>query len=347
VTARCRVAVLGASGFVGGELLRLLLKHPGAEVTQVTSERLRGRPLHAAHPHLRGASPLTFRALDDVEPTDVVVSALAHGELACRIDHVAGLGARVVDCSADFRLDDPGTYARAYGEEHPAPGWLERFVYGLPELYGSELRETDHAAGVGCNATAINLALAPLLAADALDLERGVVADLKVGSSEAGASPSAGSHHAARTQCARSFAPTGHRHAHEVRQVHGMERLHMSVTAVDMVRGVLATCHAFLREPLNDRALHRVYREWSASRPFARVVHDRGGAFRHPDPKVLAGSNRFDLGWALDPDSDRVVLLTALDNLGKGAAGTAVQCLNLLSGFDETDGLDLLPAYPA
>ena len=344
--ARRRIAVLGASGFVGGELLRILLRHPAVEVTQVTSERLRGKPLHAAHPHLRGESELRYRSLEELEPADAIVSALAHGELARRIAFVDERAPLVVDCAADFRLEDPDEYAAVYGGPHAAPDHLAHFTYGLPEVFGGRLRETRHASGVGCNATAVNLALAPLVAAGVLDTTRGIVADLKVGSSEAGASGNDGSHHPLRSQCARPFAPTGHRHTAEVRQALGLQDVHLSVTAVDMVRGVLAVCHAWTRERLDDRDLRAVYREWTGTRPFGRVLHDRQGPMRHPDPKFVVGTNRFDLGWSLEPDSDRIVALAAIDNLGKGAAGNAVQCLNLLLQLDERTGLDAISPYP-
>src|SRR5690242_6225982 len=161
-----RVSIVGGSGYVGGELLRLLLFHPSVEVGQVTSERLAGRPVAGAHPHLRGRTQLQFVPSSKVEPCDLLFLALHHGEAARKIDMFAELAPRIVDCSADFRLRDPATYTQWYGETHPAPQWLEQFVYGLPELNRDAIRQARYVSGVGCNATASNLALLPFIRAD-------------------------------------------------------------------------------------------------------------------------------------------------------------------------------------
>ncbi len=344
-----RVAVAGASGYVGGELLRLLLDHPEADVVQATSERLAGQPLHRAHPHLRGVDGPRFTRLEELEPCDVLFLALPHGSAARSIDRYADLAERVVDCSADFRLRDPDAYARWYGEPHPAPAWLERFAYGLPELGRERLAGARWISGVGCNATAVNLALLPLARSGLLNRAGTVVAEVKVGSSEGGASAGAGSHHPVRSAVVRSYAPVGHRHAAEVAQAFPEVDLHLSITAVELVRGALATCHVLLDpdEPAPDeREVLRAYHRAVADEPFVDVVHERAGAYRHPEPKLLWGTNRADVGFALDPGGRRLVALCALDNLGKGAAGSAVQCLNLSMGWDETAGLAARGLHP-
>ncbi|KPL81571.1 N-acetyl-gamma-glutamyl-phosphate reductase [Herpetosiphon geysericola] len=340
------VSIVGGSGYVGGELLRLLLGHPHVEVRQVTSERLAGQYVYSTHPNLRGRTDLRYSPQSSLEPCDVLILALPHGSAAKNIEHYAGLGQAIIDCSADFRLREPETYSRWYGEKHPAPHWLERFVYGLPELYREQIRTTRYVSGVGCNATAINLALLPLVKAGLIDQTKPVVAEVKVGSSEAGAVANDGSHHAERAGVVRSFAPVGHRHTAEIMQAHGLENVHISITSVEMVRGALATCHVFTKGAVNERDLWRAYRAAAAEQPFLRIVHDRSGLHRHPEPKILAGSNYADIGWALDENTGRVVALCALDNLMKGAAGAAIQCLNLMHGFEETVGLEFSGLHP-
>ena len=338
-----RVSVLGGSGYAGGELVRLLLAHPVLELAQVTSERSRGRFVHSVHPNLRGATDLRFCAPADLEPSDVLFLAQPHGHAAENIDRVSSLAPRLVDLSADFRLRDHGDYQRWYGSPHAAPDWLERFVYGLPELHRGDLAGAEHISGVGCNATAVNLALLPLARSGLL--ERAVV-DLKVGSSEGGNRSSAASHHPERSGALRSFAPTGHRHQAEVLQELGPFELHFSATAIEAVRGVLCTAHAFLNEELEEKDLWRLFRESYDAEPFVRLVKESRGLFRYPEPKLLAGTNFCDVGFASDPGTRRVVVISALDNLVKGAAGTAVQALNVALGFEESAGLNFVGLHP-
>jgi N-acetyl-gamma-glutamyl-phosphate/LysW-gamma-L-alpha-aminoadipyl-6-phosphate reductase len=342
-----RVAIAGASGYVGGELLRLLLPHPHVEVVQATSERLAGQFVHAAHPNLRGHTTLRFTPIASLEACDLLILALPHGSAARAMDRWAGIAPRIVDCSADFRLRDPATYRQWYGDEHPAPAWLERFVYGLPELSRDALRDARYVSGVGCNATAVNLALLPLVRSGLLDPDRPIIAEVKVGSSEGGNEASSASHHPERSGVVRSFAPVGHRHTAEIRQATGLEQIHLSITAVELVRGALATCHGFLRSSVDERTLWKAYRSIYGAEPFVRIVHERGGAYRHPEPKILAGTNYADVGWAMDEETGRIVMLCAIDNLGKGAAGSAVQCINIMHGWEERLGLEFWGLHPA
>jgi N-acetyl-gamma-glutamyl-phosphate/LysW-gamma-L-alpha-aminoadipyl-6-phosphate reductase len=323
-----------------------LLFHPAVAVAQVTSERLAGRPAVSAHPNLRGRTQLQFAPASKVEPCDVLFLALPHGEAARKIDQFAQLAPRIVDCSADFRLRDAGAYGRWYGEAHPAPEWLGQFLYGLPELHRDAIRAAAYVSGVGCNATAANLALLPLARANLLDAARDVVIEVKVGSSEGGAQASESSHHPERSGAVRSFAPTGHRHTAEIVQATGIERVHLSITSVELVRGALATAHIFSREPLAEKELWRLYRAAYAGEPFVRLVRERQGIYRLPEPKILAGSNYADVGFALDEATGRVVSICAIDNLMKGAAGSAVQCMNLMCGLDERAGLEFAGLHP-
>lgn len=343
------VGIVGASGYTGGELLRLLLDHPGVRVTQATSEQHAGKPLHQVHPHLRGRSDLRFAGRDALTPCDVLFLAMPHGEAQQRIEHYASLAPTLIDLSADFRLADASEYAAVYGSEHAAPAWLGRFVYGLPEINRDALRGARYASGVGCNATATILAVWAVAQGGLLTAAQPLIADLKVGSSEAGHTPGPASHHPARSGVVRPFKLVGHRHEAEVRQALrrvGDFDVRLSVTSVEMVRGVAAAVHVTLPPGLTERDLWACYRAAWRGEPFVRIVHDQAGLHRHPEPRLLAGTNYADVGWEYDPRTGRAVLLCALDNLGKGAAGTAVQCLNLMCGFDETTALTFGGIYP-
>lgn len=342
--SRATVSIVGGSGYVGGELLRLLLFHPNLVVKQVTSASQAGRYVHTVHPNLRNVTSLQFIHPDALEAADILFLAMPHGQSSPAVQRYADLAGWLIDCSADFRLRDPAVFANWYGATHPAPEWLDRFVYGLPERYRAQLAGARYASGVGCNATASILALAPL--ADAGLLSRAVV-DVKVGSSEAGAQVSASSHHPERSGTVRSFKLTGHRHQAEVIQALGERfELHFSVTAVELVRGVLATCHCFLNRPVEERDVWQVYRTAYSAEPFVRLVKSRVGIHRYPEPKLLAGSNFCDVGFEVDPNSGRVVVVAALDNLMKGAAGSAVQSMNVMLGWEETAGLTFPGLHP-
>lgn len=341
-----RASIVGGSGYGGGEVVRLLLSHPQVQVTQVTSESHVGQYLYNVHPNLRGRSAIQFTSLDQLVPCDVLFLALPHGETQKQIDRFAELAPRIVDLSADFRLHDPALYTRWYGEPHRAPEWLARFVYGLPELHREEMRKANYVSGVGCNATASILALLPLARANLLDTARPIIVDIKVGSSEGGNSASIASHHPERSGSVRSFAPVGHRHTAEVEQELGLSNVHLSITSIEMVRGVLATAHCFLRAGITEKDLWRAFRGAYKGEPFVRIVKDKTGVYRYPEPKILSGSNYADVGFELDESICRAVSLCAIDNLMKGAAGSAVQAMNLMCGFEETAGLDFPGLHP-
>jgi N-acetyl-gamma-glutamyl-phosphate/LysW-gamma-L-alpha-aminoadipyl-6-phosphate reductase len=341
-----RAAIAGGSGYVGGELLRLLLFHPSVEVVQVTSSSHIGEYVYTMHPNLRGSTDLRFCSRDDLSPCDVLFLALPHGESSDVIDHYAGMAKSIIDCSADFRLRSPEAYERWYGRPHPAPDYLPRFVYGLPERHRANLAATRYASGVGCNATVLNLAIGPL--ADEGWLER-VVAEIKVGSSEAGSSPNPGSHHPERRGAVRVYSPFGHRHLAEVEQELGDFPMHLTLTAVEMVRGVHLTAHCFLKSDAGvqgERALWEMYRTAYASEPFVRLVASRRGLHRFPEPVILAGTNYCDIGFSLDASGGVLIVIAALDNLMKGAAGSAVQSMNVMLGIDEREGLTFPGLHP-
>ncbi len=350
VSEKIKAAIVGGSGYAGGELLRLLLDHPHVEVAQVTSERNAGTFVHFTHPNLRGRTNLQFVSAADLEPADFLFVGLPHGGAMERIDQYAGMAERIIDLSADFRLRNPDDYVRWYGKPHANPEWLGKFVYGLPELHREEIRQAQYVSGVGCNATATTLAIWPLFAEGLADAARGVVCEVKVGSSEGGNKSSDATHHPERARVMRSFAPTGHRHTAEIEQAIRLSgaqaTVHLSATAIDNVRGVLATAHLFLRDGVEERDVYRAYRKVYRGEPFVRIVKERTGVYRYPEPKILSGSNYADVGFEVDGESRRIVALGAIDNLMKGAAGTAVQCMNLMMGWDETTGLDFPGLHP-
>jgi N-acetyl-gamma-glutamyl-phosphate/LysW-gamma-L-alpha-aminoadipyl-6-phosphate reductase len=294
---------------------------------------------------------------NDLTPCDIVFLCLPHGVSSEAIERYRSLAPRVIDLSADFRLRSAALYEQWYGTAHPAPHLLPEVVYGLPELHRAELPEAALVSGTGCMATAAILGLAPLYRAGLVNLSFPLVVDAKVGSSAAGAMPGAGSHHPDRSGAVRSFQPTGHRHTAELLQelapteepipqrvLH--QHVAFSATAVELVRGVLITAHVFLNETVDERTLWRLYREAYSREPFIRLVKERNGVYRYPEPKILAGSNYCDIGFELDAERQCVVVMAALDNLMKGAAGNAVQALNCMCGWDESSGLTFPGLHP-
>ena len=342
------VSIVGGSGYGGGELLRLLLAHPQVEVKQVTSRSHLSEYVYQVHPNLRKRTQLKFSDPSQLESVDVLFLAQPHGQAQHNIEQSAKLAPKIIDLSADFRLRDAAFYEKWYGEKHAAPEWMSRFVYGLPELHRAEMANAKYVSGVGCNATAGNLALLPLVKADLIDLSAPVIIEIKVGSSESGAEGNAGSHHAERANVIRTFSAFGHRHTAEVIQEMGVNALCVSLTmtAVDLVRGVLATAHAKVKQGVATKDLWKAYRAVSNENPFVRVVKEQRGIYRVPEPKILAGSNSADLGFELDASSGHIVSMCAIDNLMKGASGSAVQCMNLMMGWDETIGLEFAGLHP-
>ncbi|MGD2206407.1 MAG: N-acetyl-gamma-glutamyl-phosphate reductase [Anaerolineae bacterium] len=342
-----RTAIVGASGYAGGELLRLLLAHPQVEVTQITSETYARQYAHFVHPNLRGHTDLRFKPLSDLESCDLLFLALPHGHAVDRIEEWAVMAERIVDLSGDFRLRNPADYERWYGRPHAHPEWLGKFVYGLPERRREELAGARYASGVGCNASVTILTLWPLYRRG---LVRETVVEVKVGSSEGGNKASPASHHPERAGVVRSYMPKGHRHIAEIIQELALSpeepKLYFSVTSVGIVRGALATCHCLLDKGIDERDVWKLYREDYGDEPFVRLVRARRGIHRYPEPKILTASNYCDVGFEADPDNKRLVVIGAIDNLMKGAAGSAVQTMNVMYGWPEKLGLEFPGLHP-
>jgi N-acetyl-gamma-glutamyl-phosphate/LysW-gamma-L-alpha-aminoadipyl-6-phosphate reductase len=327
--------VVGAAGYLGGELLRLLIGHPETTLARAVSTRFCGRRLDVVHPNLRAATDLCFCSMADLRDCDVVFLATPH---TVAMKMLADLDAPcVIDLSADFRLRDPQAYPRYYGVEHAAPDLLGDFVTGCPELFREELRDAKLISVPGCMATAAALALAPLTGL----IGPSVQISALTGSSGAGSMSTADAH-ADRSRAMRVYAPVSHRHEAEITQMTGFD-VRMTVTAVEAVRGAQVVCHA--TGTLGERSLRQAYRARYTGEPFIRIVAHKQGAHRLPDPKILLGSNFCDVGFA--SDGDRVTVIAALDNLMKGGSGNAMHCLNVRMGWPERLGLEFPGLHPA
>jgi N-acetyl-gamma-glutamyl-phosphate/LysW-gamma-L-alpha-aminoadipyl-6-phosphate reductase len=338
-----KVSIVGASGYGGGELLRLLLQHPRVEVHQCTSERFVGKPITRLHPNLRKRTNLKFCSIQDMETVDLIFTALPHTRCMQSFSDFSSLAARIVDLSAVFRLKEAGNYRQWYGVEHTQPDKLGEFVYGNVELHREEMKQTRYISGAGCNATATILPLWPLFKEGVVDTTRPVVAEAKCGSSEGGNSASEASHHPERSGCVRSYRPTGHRHIAEMEQELG-NPIHFSATSIEMVRGILVTAHLFVNDGITEKDIWKTYRQVYGQEPFIRIVKERQGLYRYPEPKILVGSNYCDIGFELS--GERLVVISAIDNLMKGASGQAVHAMNVMCGFEETQGLEFTGLHP-
>lgn len=341
---KIKVSILGGSGYAGGEILRILLDHPGVEIAQVSSRKLAGEPVTLAHPNLRKKTGLVFTHPDELAPCDLIFAALPNTKSMARIAELKKLAPRIIDLGADFRLRDAKTFESWYKMPHAAPELLPEFVYAMPELYREELKKANFAAGAGCEATVSILSLYPLVRRNLI--EENVIIDAKMSSSQAGAEATASSHHPERAGVVRSYLPTGHRHTAEIEQELKGLRVQISATAIDMVRGLLVTIHAVPRAGVTEKDVWKAYREAYKDEPFMRIVKEKQGLYRYPEPKILQGTNYCDVGFEMDPRGDRLVVIGAIDNLVKGTAGHVVQAMNLMCGFPETTALEFPGLHP-
>jgi N-acetyl-gamma-glutamyl-phosphate/LysW-gamma-L-alpha-aminoadipyl-6-phosphate reductase len=350
-----RVGVVGASGYAGGELLRLLLKHGKVDLTFATANRHVGELLFRVHPNLRGMTEMQFIDNDPAKMAglaDLVFTAMPHGQSIQMVSQLASSGLKVVDLSADFRLKNPADYPQWYGFEHPDTELLSKFVYAVPELNKEEIAKTSLAASPGCMAITSILALAPLFKQKDVVIDRDhVVVDAKIASSGSGGKPSLSTHFSERYGVVRPYKPVGHRHTGEIEQELSWlsdkkVTVSMSAHAINQVRGILSTCHVFYEGDIQNSTVWKMYRSLYSGKPFIRLVKDKKGPFRLPDPKVVIGSNFCDVGFEIDERGHRIVAIGAIDNLMKGAAGNAVQVMNIMLGLDEKQGIYDAPLHP-
>ena len=332
-----RTAILGASGYVGGELLRLLAAHPELRAAKLFGDSKAGQPIGAVHPHLAPAYPdaTIEKFVGNLDGIDLVFAALPHGHSQAIAAAILEAGIPFVDLGADFRLDDAATYERWYGDTHQAPDLLSRFIYGIPELNREAIRGSKAVAAAGCYATAAILALKPLVNAGLVE-PGSLIVDAASGVSGAGREAKEAT---AFNTVDGSFAAYGllnHRHTAEMEMALGGAVLFTPHLA-PMTRGILATCYGEAAEPADPlAALRAAY----ADEPFVHVTADP------PATKWVAGSNGCQVTARYDERTERVLALAAIDNLGKGAAGQMIQCANLMLGLDEAAGLTACGVYP-
>lgn len=336
--ARVRVGVLGATGYAGVELLRLLATHPGVELAYLSSEQYRGRAASDVHPFLAGVVDATLEAPEPdavAAAADVVFTALPHGAASAMVAALVRRGRRVLDLSADFRLHDPAVYARWYGE-HAAPELLGEAVYGLPELHRERIRGARVVACPGCYPTGALLGLAPLARAGLI--REPVFVDAKSGTTGAGRGAKVEQLFAEVNENFRPYSVGTHRHQPEIEQelraAGGSAPIVFVPHLLPVSRGILTTIYA--RVPGGAPSLAALYEKAYGAEPFV-IVRGDGPP---PELREVRGTNRCVVGWRWDAASATAIVMTAIDNLGKGAAGQAVQCFNLMHGFPETTGLE-------
>jgi len=347
-----RVAVAGASGYMGAELLRLLCVHPKVTLTGITSDRLAGEPLGKAYPHLRGLSDLRFHDLDPewlAGVADVVFLALPHMESQKAVPVLRGRGIRAIDLSADYRLHNPDDYVTWYKAPHIDLPGLGEAVYGLPELHRKAIASASLVASPGCYPAGAVLATAPLLRSGLARLD-GIVIDGKSGITGAGAQGRKIDPMYLFTEAnenVQAYGIAAHRHTPEIEQELGALagaplRVAFTPHLVPLNRGLFTTASVPLATALTTSHLLDVYREFYAGEPFVRVL-DAG---ERPTTRAVVGSNYCDVTVVADPRTGRAVCVSAIDNLGKGGAANGVQNLNVMCGWSERTGLEAPPVYP-
>jgi N-acetyl-gamma-glutamyl-phosphate reductase len=333
------VGVAGGSGYGGVELISVLLRHPGVRIASLSSERHAGTPVGELYPHLRGIVDVPFVTLEETLSTgvDVLFLALPHGEAIRLVPRLAST-ARVIDLSGDFRIGDPEVFARYYGFPAPPPEVQRGFVYGLPEINRPAIRNATRIANPGCFATATLLALYPLYREDWIDGT--VFVDAKTGSSGAGRTPTPATHHPRRSHSLFPYKPFSHQHLPEMRQIlsNPENPLVFQAHSAPLVRGIFASHYMRLKETAGREKIRELYRDYYESERFVRWVE------KGPDVSSVKHANFVDIGAATD--GEHLVVWSALDNLQKGAAGQAVQNMNIVCGFEEAAGLEPSPRFP-
>lgn len=343
-----QVAIIGGSGYTGLELMRLLARHPGVELTAVTSREYDGKPVSAVFPALAGICGLSFSWPDPARlagTAQLFFVALPHQTAMAVIPTLLAAGAKVVDLSADFRFRDRTVYEQWY-QAHSAPELLAEAVYGLPELHRKAIRSARLVGNPGCYPTSVILGLAPLLAGGLIE-PRSIIADCKSGVSGAGRGVSLTTMYCEVNDDFRAYKVAGHRHTPEMEQELSRlagEPLTITFTPhlVPMSRGILATLYATPKRALGDAELQAVFEGYYQQEPFVRVCP--AGAL--PTTAAVRGSNYCDVAVRVDRRAGRVIVLAAIDNLTRGASGQAVCNMNLMLGLPETQGLDLVPFVP-
>lgn len=341
--SQVKVGIINITGYAGAELARILARHPMVQISSITGRSAAGQKLAQVFPHL---SALDLTITSEVQDAELVFSAMPHKASAEAIIPLVRQGIKVIDISADFRLKDPAKYPEWYDFTHPAPDLLAEAVYGLPELYRRKICAAKLVANPGCYPTGAILALAPAIKEDLVYPD--IIIDSKSGVSGAGRTLTLPTHYSEAADNVRAYSLEGHRHLPEI--VQELEALapgsSPSVTFVPHVvpatRGILTACYATLRDDnvLKAQRVLELYRDFYQGEPFVRIVD------LPPETKQTWGSNYCIIHPFVDVRTRRLIVISCLDNLVKGAAGQAVQNMNIMYGFPETTGLDALPLYP-
>jgi len=344
-----KIGIVGGTGYTGVELMRLLAHHPEVEVVAMTSRGEAGRRVDDLYPSLRGHTDLVFSdpGKADLAACDLVFFATPNGIAMQEAPALLEKGTRVIDLAADFRLKDLEVWSRWYGMEHASPEWVERAVYGLPELYRDDIRGAQLVANPGCHVTATTLAILPVMGMDWVDHER-IVADTKSGASGAGRSAAVHTLMAEAGESVRTYAASGHRHQPEIRQtLTAIAEREIGLTfvphLVPMVRGIESTVYLPLAgDPGDVGDLQQRYERYYAQEPFVDVMPPGS----HPETRSVRGNNLCRMAVHRPLDGPMLVVSSVIDNLVKGAAGQAVQNMNLMLGCPETAGLELVALSP-
>jgi N-acetyl-gamma-glutamyl-phosphate reductase len=343
-----KVGIIGASGYTGEELARILALHPGVELTVATSRQYAGKKLSDIFPNLRKIVDLTVEdvVIDElVKRADLFFTAVPHQTAMGLVPQLLEKGCKVVDLSADFRIHDAAVYEEWY-QTHTAPEYLSQAVYGLPELHRELIKKSRLVANPGCYPTSIILATAPLLKGGLIDPAT-IIADSKSGASGAGRGAAVGTLFCEVAEGFKAYKVAEHRHTPEIEQEIGKlagRPVVISFTPhlLPMARGILSTIYAKLLPGVDGPQVRAAYEEFYRHERFVRLC----GAGEFPATQFVRGSNFCDLGWKLDPRTGRIVIVSAIDNLVKGAAGQAVQNMNLICGLPEEMGLATVPLFP-
>jgi len=344
-----KVAVAGATGDMGAELLRLLVGHPKVELTAVTSERSAGGELTRLVPSLRGHLSLRLEALDPARlarAADVVFLALPHTHAMAVVPELLGAGKRVIDLSADYRLKDIAVFKEWYRTPHADPAHLSGAVYGLPELHRKAIAGASLVANPGCYPTGAILALGPLLARGLVSRD-GIIIDSKSGVTGAGKTLDTRYLFTEANENLQAYSVANHRHTPEMEQelsgiAGGVVRLTFTPHLIPLNRGLLTTAYGTLSGATDASTLREAFQDSYRREPFIRLLPEG----ELPQVRAVLASNYCDIGFALDRRVGRVIVISAIDNLGKGGAAQAVQNLNIMLGWDERTGLEAPPAYP-
>lgn len=343
-----RVGIVGATGYVGMEIVRLLVGRQDVQVTSVVSNSFAGKPFSQVYPSLRGIFDMPCDPLDAdliAEKADFFILALPHGVSGTLVPTLLSQGKKIIDHSADFRFRDIQTYNSTYKVTHPAPEFLDEAVYGLPELYREQIRTARLVGDPGCYPTCSILGIAPLLRTKTVSA-KGITICAASGISGAGRKSELPYAYCESDESFKAYGVTGHRHTPEIEQeltqLAGEEVILSFVPHLaPMKRGMLATIHMDLVKDVTDAELHDLFEEAYANEPFVRVLPP--GQF--PETRFVSGSNYLDIGVHLDKRMNRAVIITALDNLGKGSSSQAIQAMNLMCGLPETAGLTVPALY--